>query len=221
MNNFTIDLQEANQILLPDRYAKKFETAYQEITGKEVPQTQGRKASVTSGGIVFRRIRGRDIPSAVRWSAQRNPGLRVVGITGSEWFMNYMLGEQGLPSVAAQEATTDLIGTVALLSKPGQLSEIANKQLPVVTAYEFLVPLLAKNNNLNITPSVVVSGSAENIADDLNMCAVDIVDTGESAVANGFEVTELLSVYPVIVRAISRKERAALVNFNLINGITC
>lgn len=227
MISLETDLQEADQICLPDRYQKPFVEAFQTLTGQEVPNFTGEKLDVSSGGKLFRLMRGRDIPNIVRKISRVEPRQKTVGLTGSEWVLDYMLGVQGAPEVAAVNASSEIIGAVGLLTlKAGEGAndaQIGDKSsIKVVTAYRNLVPRLGRNDGLNIVPSVVVSGKVEGVARLLNMAAVDLVVTGASIKANGFEMrTRLLDVYPAIVRATSPAEVKAWEQYQLINGNRC
>lgn len=215
MSNFEKELLEsADTIYLPNRYLEPFVEAVGNITNIDIPDIIGRKGSVESNGRTFRWVRGRDVPKIVASAQAAKPGSKVVGLTGSDWCDEYMLGE--LTGMVAANRRIDyynipgakLMGRVAIIAPPSvdagrMLDEIqpGRKQLvPVVTVY----PNLGTASSLSITTSIefTVNGSVETVADDLGMLALDVICTGETARQNGFTVlAELQDAFPAIVVA--------------------
>jgi ATP phosphoribosyltransferase len=201
----------ANQVLLPNRYGTPFTEAYQEITGREVPTPDGRKASITSQGVLYRFVSGRDIPNLVTVLAEAGPTERTVGVTGSEWFSEYWLENYGArqTELRSLELQSHKFGEIALIAPPNvDRSEFNSKLggrwscLDVVTPYPNLVNGLRIADRLSVRAALTVSGSVEPAAEMLGMAAIDLVCTGNTVRENGFSVMQSIwDVYPVFVAA--------------------
>ncbi len=206
-------LESADTIYLPNRYLEPFVEAVGNITDIEIPAMQGRKGRVESNGQTFRWVRGRDVAKIVASVQAAQPEKRIVGLSGSEWCDEYMLGEL-TGRVAADRRIeyytipcAKLMGRVAIIAPPSvdagrMLEKIRSGQdlVPVVTVY----PNLATASNLSITTSLefTLNGSVETLADDLGMLALDLVCTGATAKQNGFTIlAELQDAFPAIVVA--------------------
>ena len=206
-------LESADTIYLPNRYQEPFIEALGNITNIKIPDLKDRKISVKSNGQTFRWVRGRDVPQIVASAQATKPDVKVVGLSGSEWCDEYMLG-QLTGKVAADRRIeyytipcAELMGRVAIIAPPSvdagrMLEKIRSGQdhVPVVTVY----PNLATASNLSITTSLefTLNGSVETLADDLGMLALDLVCTGDTVIQNNFTIlAELQDAFPAIVVA--------------------
>lgn len=210
----TEGVYSAEQVLLPNRYQRPFVDAYQNITNIEVPELKDRKMSAISQGILFRWIRGRDIPQVVELATARNPNICTIGLTGSEWCREYDYSTQSGTSLIWDEMSYERIGKVSLIASANSDISIIRSQLndwsrpvQVVTAYPNLIRGLRKDRKFNITSDVSISGGVEGVADMLGMVAVDLVSKGKTIASNNFVIVqELLESYPALVRSNSRKK---------------
>jgi ATP phosphoribosyltransferase len=212
-------LESADTIYLPNRYQEPFIEALGNITNIKIPDLKDRKLSVKSNGQTFRWVRGRDVPQIVASVQAAQPKKRIVGLSGSEWCDEYMLGQ-----LTGKVATNRMIeyynipfaksmGRVAIIAPQSvdveQMREkirAGQDPVPVITVY----PNLAKNSfkeglfrlSITTTPEFTLSGGVESLADDLGMLALDLVCTGATVIQNNFTIlAELQEVYPAIVTA--------------------
>lgn len=196
--------QSAEQVLLPSRYQQPFINAYQALTGVEVPQFEDRKASVLSQGILFRLLRGRDIPDITELLADPT----TIGLTGSDWCAEYAAGAVNNTRIVWDRASEEKMGIVAVIAKASHniaqarnMLERGFEPLRVVTVYPNLVSRLGAAGCTNIAVAKTVNGSVESVAEALRIPGVDMVSNeGRTTKVNNFVVVqELLSSYPAIV----------------------
>ena len=217
MSNFEkVLLESADTIYLPNRYLEPFIEAVGNITNIEIPDIIGRKGSVESNGQIFRWVRGRDVAKIVASVQAAQPEKRVVGLSGSEWCDEYMLGELTGRVTADRRIeyynipSAKLMGRVAIIAPPSldadqmrdKIRPGREQLVPVVTVYPNLAT--ASKSNLSITTSLefTLNGSVETVSDDLGMLALDLVCTGATAKQNGFTIlAELQDAFPAIVVA--------------------
>lgn len=201
MRNLETVFKEADQILMPNRYQEPFAEAFQSITGIEVPRVEGRKLSACSAGKVFRFMRGRDIPSVV----DELGAVSTIGLTGSEWFVEYRCSQRQA-GIECRVVSEKSMGRIALLTPAGNETaanarlQTGYRPMQVATSYPNLVMSLALSGRFNMVPKMSVAGCVEAAAGALNLPAVDLVSSGETAAINGFaEAVKLMDVYPVAV----------------------
>jgi len=217
MSNFEKELLEsADTIYLPNRYLEPFVEAVGNITDIEIPAMQGRNGGAESNGQIFRWVRGRDVAKIVASVQAAQPKKRIVGLSGSEWCDEYMLGEL-TGRVSADRRIeyyniprAKLMGRVAIIAPPsldadqmrGKIQPGREQLVPVVTVYPNLAK--ASKSSLSITTSLefTLNGSVETVADDLGMLALDLVCTGDTVIQNNFTIlAELQDAFPAIVVA--------------------
>ncbi len=201
------DLASAEQILLPNRYEDAFVEAYQELTGLEVPKADERRLKATSNGLTYRWIRGRDITPTIVKLSREKPGLRVSGLTGYEWWREFVAVERNRCKTATSVASNKLIGRVSLIASAESAKAVTQRRsnqsrIQVVTAY----PNLARKLGFGVKQAV--SGCVEGVADSLDLPALDLVCSGQTIKKNGFvEIEPLLDSFPVVVSTLSPSGR--------------
>lgn len=201
--------KEAEQVFLPNRYQEPFVEALQRLTGEEVSKLEGRRLSVRSGGKTYRWARGRNIPKIVEAVAERTPNISTVGLTGSEWCLEYDLAEPK-NSVLWDSMTESKLGNLALIAPSTyDIREICRglpeeyfRPLPVVTVFPNIVRSLGTCGSFTVCCELELDGGVESVADALGVAAIDLVSSGKTLQENNFVVLEeLMPVYVALVRA--------------------
>ncbi len=223
MINLLENLQEANQVYLPNRYQDVFVTAFQGITGDEVPVPAARESSIRSGGRTFVFVRGRDIPANVV-AASANIGVRASGLTGSEWCLDYQLGQQGRTPFVWANADDKPMGSVVLLRDKDV--SLDRSQKGYSTVFPNLASKLLEKARIQIGEPFVVNGCTEGVAKGLGLAVVDLVSSGATAEANGFSIDkELLRVFPAITGVLAPADYENMLKkidvAALVNGKGC
>jgi hypothetical protein len=197
----------AEQVFFPNRYQDPFIEAWRELTGEEPPKMEGREESAEANGRLFRWVRGRNVAFAVDRMKAVNPGVRAVGLTGSEWVDEYKALEPGT-GVASGIVAEKELGRVAVIAPPGSNVPLLEARLKsrlnpvgVVTVYPGLVRSLALGDNCNLTVDEAVDGCVEAWAAALDKPGVDLVSPQARTIkANNFSlVRPLVTSYPVLV----------------------
>ncbi|MES2970835.1 MAG: hypothetical protein V4702_00760 [Patescibacteria group bacterium] len=207
LNNIAVAevADEAKQVFVPNRYQKVFVAAFQELIGEEIPKQDDRKAKVESNGRTYWWVRGRDVPQVVELAGAEMDG--VVGLTGSEWCMEYACNQRRTTTVMGK-MTQKRMGRIALIApETAEIARIKSRlrsgtyPLGVITAYPGIVNGLGIMERFNILCQVALNGGVEGVAEAIGLPAVDLVSNEANTVKqNNFVVIEnLLDVFPVLV----------------------
>lgn len=199
---------EAEQVLVPNRYAEPFVDAFQELTGIEMPVPRDRKQTVESDGKVYRYLRGRNIPKVAWLAWKSDPGTRTIGLTGGEWAAEYRAsGKVGSLCLSAYQMTDKRLGRLAVIAPPSlkrplspSILQARDSLTPVVTVFKDLTIAFGASDQCNIFPEVVLDGGLESVSDMLGMPALDLVCKEETVRQNNFTIVkDLMDVYPTLV----------------------
>lgn len=204
--------QNADLILLPDRYQEPFTEALQDLLGQEIPTKDGRKCTIISNGRTFQWVRGRDVPKLVEAYTINDPKINTIGMTGTEWYEEYA-NEIGFTFSNNRVASYKPIGRISLIAKESLNFTAENlgigrgkESVKVVTALPNLVRRVRIDKALNIETLLSlnngVSGGVEGIANQLGVAAIDLVSKGETIRDNGMVVVQqLMTSYPELIWA--------------------
>ena len=195
-------VSKADEVFIPSRYQEPFSQAFKELSGLNLPEPSGRRLSQSDGRKIYRWARGRNIPKIVSMAANTRPNESVIGLSGSEWCMEYGLAVPDA-GIIWETITEKALGYLAIIAPANRVDSLPSGPLPVVTVFPNLVKELSATSRYRPIPSVVVDGSVESVADCLGFAAVDLVSSGKTLRENGFVVLdELAPVYPALVQAI-------------------
>lgn len=201
-----IDMSAVQRIVIPggrdyERCLEAFETQF----GITAPRFDDRLLTRKADGITYIKVKGKDIPAYVA------NGLADIGLTGTDVCEEQMPGPED--SNLFYQAIGEPMCTFNVLlpaNKMGELTarltNLETKPVRAVTSYpRFLLRCIqrakAAGRPLNLTlEQFKPSGSVEALPGWITEAAVDIVETGETAVANGLDIgPKLADIYPAVV----------------------
>jgi ATP phosphoribosyltransferase len=168
-----------------------------------------RVLSAEGDGVTYRFIRGRDIPLMVAKATMKNPGIRTVGLSGSEWCTEYVSAPENTQRNVSWDVVGAKMGRVSLIAPEESDAELLRERLEdkeldtveVATALPNLVRGLGRAGT-NIEVGATLVGAVESGAATLGMAGVDLVSSGETLRCNNFvEVLPLSESWPVLVTA--------------------
>jgi ATP phosphoribosyltransferase len=215
MSDLTEKLKAAEKIFLPDRYGESFIVAYQDTTGIEVPEVKDRKAMQVSKRVKFCRIRGRDIPRVVELS--RLTDEPTIGLTGSEWYQEFVLSRNGTVKTMAEALESYPLGRVCFLRN--DRDEAIQR---IFSPYPALAARVLDMNGIKYPSIEDISGAADKMVTILsNTGAVDLVVSANTAKLNNLSVTELLGINVAIVAPLTSEQIAANNAYQLMNSTRC
>jgi ATP phosphoribosyltransferase len=199
-----IDIGAAQRIVIPsgrdyERCLEAFEAAF----AISAPRFEDRLLTREAGGILYTKVKGKDIPAYVA------DGSADIGLTGTD------VCEEQIPedSNLLYEAIGEPMCTFNVLLPAGNTNELVDRlvnadaaPLQVATSYpRFLWRCVTRAKEAGQILNVNVeqrkpSGSVEALPGWVTEVVADIVETGETATANGLVTgPKLADIYPAIV----------------------